>query len=200
MCIYLISVRKHEEYGYKNPVTYASWLAFALPLSAVCLTVAWFWLTGTHLGFRQVTNRLFVFFFHVSAPCLQYGCVLVRGWSKLIAFFLVGSPSWPAKAITVARTEQAQKRGWRSSSKKSTSSLGLWGLCFQRAKYTQNIQSARRRRISIYLHSLLFSFAEISNIAFFFVLITLWLTRDPGLFKGWGSLFPQGWVLKLCDL
>ena len=126
MWVYLISLRKYEEHGYKNPVTYTSWLAFALPVSVVCLTVAWLWLTATHLGFRQVTSR-FVFLFvfaRVHHDVLQYGSVLVRGWSKLIAYFLVGSASRPAKGITVVRTEQAQKIGVKEVLQREYEQLG----------------------------------------------------------------------------
>lgn len=34
-----------------------------------------------------------------------------------------------------------------------------------------------------------YSYAEVSNIILFIILIILWLTPDPGFTDGWGSLF-----------
>jgi len=37
-----------------------------------------------------------------------------------------------------------------------------------------------------------FSFAEISTLFFFILLIILWFTRDPGAFPGYSQFFKKG--------
>jgi di/tricarboxylate transporter len=41
----------------------------------------------------------------------------------------------------------------------------------------------------------IFRQAEISVVVIFLVVITLWLTRQPQVFSGWGSLLQPGYVL-----
>lgn len=38
----------------ESPISYASWMVFAVPGSIICVIIAWIWLQIQFLGFRQV--------------------------------------------------------------------------------------------------------------------------------------------------
>ena len=67
----------YKSINIESPITYSSWMVFAIPLSVICLVIAWVWLQILYLGLGLDYYQL-----HFSNLTQLYNIRFNRGRAK----------------------------------------------------------------------------------------------------------------------